>query len=430
MGLAPVETSGHPITRDISLDDILVPDGRVREQRHDPSPLAESMRERGQLSPIILTPDLTLVAGLHRYEAAGILGWETIRAEIRDYDEIEARLAEIDENLCRNDLTVWEQSRHVAERERILDARNERAQSGDNRHSNSRGDTVSPLTNERLAGEAGMSERTYQRRHKIGRLGPETSAILDHADATDDKTRNLLNSTTQLDHLANITKKRGDEVAAEVALAALTEEGGNTFKVYEEMKREQDRVEREARRESHRATLREAPPLDRRYEVLVADPPWKYSFSTSDSRRVENQYPTMRLEEIKALEVPAEADAVLFLWATSPKLTEALEVMEAWGFDYRTCMVWVKNRIGMGYYARQQHELVLIGKRGNPPVPEPSDRPSSVFYGDRKNHSAKTENFYKVIERMYQDESKVELFARGARPGFDAWGNEVLGAAS
>jgi MT-A70 len=133
-------------------------------------------------------------------------------------------------------------------------------------------------------------------------------------------------------------------VAAEVAERALTEEVGNTFKIYEEMKREQARAERETKREEHRATLREAPPHERRYEVIYADPPWCYTYSPTDSRRVENHYPTMSLKEIKVLEVPADKDCVLFLWATSPKLTEALEVMLEWGFEYRTCMVWVRTR--------------------------------------------------------------------------------------
>ena len=82
--------------------------------------------------------------------------------------------------------------------------------------------------------------------------------------------------------------------------------------------------------------------------------------------RISAPFPSAAITHQSCLEVPAEEDAVLFMWATSPKLTEALEVMTAWGFSYRTCTVWVKDRIGMGYYARQQHELVLIGKRGHP----------------------------------------------------------------
>ena len=110
----------------------------------------------------------------------------------------------------------------------------------------------------------------------------------------------------------------------------------------------------------------------------------------------------MTLDEIKALTIPSADDAVIFLWVTSPKLAEGLEVMDAWGFSYRTSMVWVKDRIGMGYYARQQHEFLLIGRRGSLPVPDPEDRPASVVTAARGEHSAKPDEFYDLIERMYR----------------------------
>src|SRR5690606_19179833 len=102
------------------------------------------------------------------------------------------------------------------------------------------------------------------------------------------------------------------------------------------------------------------------------------------------------------------------------------QVIDAWGFDYRTCMVWVKDRIGMGYYARQRHELLLIAKRGNFPVPDPEDRPDSVIDAPLGQHSAKPDVVYELIERMYPTvERKVELFARRPRDGWAAWGNQA-----
>jgi N6-adenosine-specific RNA methylase IME4 len=136
----------------------------------------------------------------------------------------------------------------------------------------------------------------------------------------------------------------------------------------------------------------------------------------------------MTLDDIKALAIPASDDAVLFLWATSPMLANAVEVMKAWGFDYRTCVVWVKDRIGMGYYVRQQHELLLIGHRGRLPVPDPEDRPSSVINAARGAHSVKPEEGYEIVERMYPLLERVELFARRPRDGWAAWGNEVVAA--
>lgn len=165
-----------------------------------------------------------------------------------------------------------------------------------------------------------------------------------------------------------------------------------------------------------------------RYPVLLADPPWRYS-QVVPSRAVERHYPTMALDDIKALgaraDWPAADDAVLLLWATSPKLGEALEVLAAWGFEYVTCAVWVKDKVGLGYHFRQRHELLLVGRRGQLAAPEPWARPDSVIDAPRGEHSAKPELVYGLIERMYPDLPKVELFARGDRPGWAAWGHRV-----
>lgn len=175
------------------------------------------------------------------------------------------------------------------------------------------------------------------------------------------------------------------------------------------------------------------PMPQRRYAVLYADPPWRYDFAeTAESRQVENQYGTMSLDAICALNVPAAADSVLFMWATSPKLPEAITVVRSWGFAYKTCAVWVKDRIGMGYYFRQQHELLVVAVRGEPPAPPPAARPSSVITGVRGEHSAKPDVVYDLIEAMYpaydraEDSTEFcELFQRRPRKGWAGWGNEA-----
>lgn len=165
------------------------------------------------------------------------------------------------------------------------------------------------------------------------------------------------------------------------------------------------------------------------FPILLADPPWRYEHAESESRAIENQYPTLSLDEICALPAHkvATSDAVLFLWATSPKLGEAFRVLESWGFTYRTCMVWDKERIGMGYWARQQHELLLIATLGTPPAPPPAARPASVVRSARsEKHSQKPSEVYEAIERMYPTLPKLELFARSPRGGlWAAWGNQV-----
>ena len=161
------------------------------------------------------------------------------------------------------------------------------------------------------------------------------------------------------------------------------------------------------------------------FNIIYADPPWQYEHEISDSRKIENQYPTMKLEQIAALKIPAAKNSILFLWSTNPKLKEALWIMEKWGFDYRTNLVWAKDKIGMGYYFRSQHELLLVGKKGNYPMPESANRPSSLVTFPRLKHSKKPEIIYSIIEGMYPEAKKIELFHRGEkRNGWESWGNE------
>ena len=166
------------------------------------------------------------------------------------------------------------------------------------------------------------------------------------------------------------------------------------------------------------------------YEVFYADPPWRYdTFSTTNDRAIENHYPTMHLSEVKkllkTLMLQPAKESILYLWATAPKLQEALEVMKAWGFEYRSCAVWDKMKLGMGYWFRIDHELLLVGKIGRFRSPKAQARVSSVFRKRRTEHSKKPDLIRTLISEWYPDKSKIELFARERFEGWDAWGNEA-----
>lgn len=166
--------------------------------------------------------------------------------------------------------------------------------------------------------------------------------------------------------------------------------------------------------------------LAKKYPVIYCDPPWRYDYAATESRAIENQYPTMALDEICALPVSeiAHSDCVLFMWTTSPKLEESMQVIAAWGFTYKTCAVWDKQKIGMGYYFRQRHELLLVATKGAPPAPLPSARPDSVFSFPRGEHSSKPQEVAQLIEAMYPDFEKIEMFCRAPRHGWAVWGNQ------
>lgn len=162
-----------------------------------------------------------------------------------------------------------------------------------------------------------------------------------------------------------------------------------------------------------------------KFNIILADPAWEYDFSRSDSRRIGNQYLPTNLSEMKRLQIPAANDSVLFMWATNPKTREAFELIDAWGFEYKTNMVWVKDKIGMGYYARQRHELLLIATKGNLQLPDEDKRPDSVIESPRTEHSKKPDSVYEIIETMYPEYNKLEMFARDKRLGWESWGDEI-----
>ena len=162
------------------------------------------------------------------------------------------------------------------------------------------------------------------------------------------------------------------------------------------------------------------------FQVVYCDPPWQYSNSGFNSS-AEQHYPTMSMDELRAMPVKnMRADnAVMFMWATNPLLKEAIELMETWGFEYKTNIAWVKDRqINLGFYVYGKHELLLIGTNGSMlPI---GDKPSSVMTGSNNIHSKKPESTYELIEAMYPRLKYVELFARNTpRKGWVKWGNEV-----
>ena len=113
------------------------------------------------------------------------------------------------------------------------------------------------------------------------------------------------------------------------------------------------------------------------------------------------------------------------MWATVPMLPHALEVMKAWGFDYRSHCVWLKNRVGTGYWFRNVHELLLIGIKGDVPAPAPGTQWESAFDADAGDHSEKPREAYEMLEAYFPTLPKIELNAKRRREGWDAWGAEA-----
>jgi N6-adenosine-specific RNA methylase IME4 len=232
---------------------------------------------------------------------------------------------------------------------------------------------------------------------------------------------------------ANINAKRASHYEAmaahpEIVEAAITEARENDDIVSRSFVLEKIKAkEKEQKQADRRDELQNPTNLpDGVFQVVYCDPPWQYSNSGFNSS-AEQHYPTMNMDELKAMPVKGmrAENAVMFMWATNPLLKEAIELMEAWGFEYKTNIAWVKDRqINLGFYVYGKHELLLIGTNGSMlPIGE---KPSSVMTGTNRIHSKKPESTYELIEGMYPQLKYIELFARNTpRKGWVKWGNEV-----
>ena len=174
----------------------------------------------------------------------------------------------------------------------------------------------------------------------------------------------------------------------------------------------------------------------RKYSTILADPPWQFSNRTGkmapEHKRL-SRYSTMNLQDIKELPVSlvANDNCHLYLWIPNALLREGLEVMEAWGFKYKTNIIWHKIRKdggpdgrGVGFYFRNTTEIVLFGLRGHMRTFAPGRRQVNIIRSMKREHSRKPDELYDIIEACSPD-PYLELFARGKRKGWHQWGNEV-----
>ena len=166
----------------------------------------------------------------------------------------------------------------------------------------------------------------------------------------------------------------------------------------------------------------------KKYQIILADPPWRYrNKKTGGSMKsgASQKYPVMSLEEICSLNIDKirDTNSVLFLWVTCPMMEEGLQVMKAWGYQYKTKIYWRKiMSLGMGFWFRGQVEELWLGTRGK--VKAFRLQVSNFKQTKALKHSQKPEEIRKIIE-MVNLSPRIELFAREKTPGWDVWGNEV-----
>jgi len=171
------------------------------------------------------------------------------------------------------------------------------------------------------------------------------------------------------------------------------------------------------------------------FDIILADPPWRFQSNSAEKpgRNAMGHYDCLPVEDIMALPVReiAAKDSLLLLWVTVPFCRIAFDVVEAWGFSYKSEIMWVKDRIGTGFWARNRHEKVLICRRGKFPCRakgESAPFPDSVIEGQQRQHSRKPDRLHEMVASVPQwrdRTARLEMFARESRLGWTTWGKEA-----
>ena len=248
-------------------------------------------------------------------------------------------------------------------------------------------------------------------------------------------------------HLADRARKAAkmpeDKFEAEIQKAstmAVAAAGGNR-EIIRQARAEQNRIKKERRAAREQALAGKILALpEKKYGVVLEDYEWdqKTWSDKGKDRHASNHYPTSTdahtaeeiVERTKERFICAADDCALFKWATTPHLAIAIDVLRLQGFDYVSHCIWRKIRRGKGrgtgYWFTGEHEILLVGTRGNIPAP-PTALCGSVIDAPVGRHSEKPEIFAELIERAFPNVPKIELNARAARPGWDSWGLEAPG---
>lgn len=181
-------------------------------------------------------------------------------------------------------------------------------------------------------------------------------------------------------------------------------------------------IKREEAIQELRAKIPDVVSPDGPFDVIVVDPPWPYGNDDeydADGNRVATPYPELSIDEIMALEPPASKNCILWLWTTNAFMHEAYHVLEAWGFEPKTILTWVKDRMGVGAWLRGKTEHCILSIKGKPTINLTNQ--TTMFFGVNKGHSCKPDEFYDLVEE-YCIGTKVDWFARETREGWVAFG--------
>ncbi|MDD2944159.1 MAG: MT-A70 family methyltransferase [bacterium] len=370
------------VDQDIEIHDAAYLFPEMQEQEF--AELKQDIGRNGLQMPILLYRG-KVVDGRHRLRACTELGIVPRFEEMLAANDAAVNQAVVSINLHR---------RHLTESQRALvAARLTNSTIGTNQH------TAGAVSQQKVAEELGISVDSVLRGKKVLKNG-----VPELVEAVAAGKINISSAAK----LAALAKEDQSQLNFD-DIKAIQDASKAINKAKFETRRQERLQEIEAKRANNK-------PLDASmgtFSVVYADPPWNYMGEMAVG------YPCMSVQEICDMpisEICAD-DAVVIMWCSSSLLPDALQVMNAWGFTFKTSAVWDKNVTGQGAYFRQAHEVLMIGIKGNVPEVPYSARPSSVLKYPRLEHSRKPLELYQLIDDMYPELNKIELFCRGGASG-------------
>lgn len=387
-------------------------------------PFKESLLHNGQHNPIVVIPDeknpeiLQVIDGRHRYTALEELGME-VKFEFYKgpVDEEALRKYVESQNVHRRDLSDGQRAMSAAKLYSGAMGRPKKLSPEETDSS----DTVA----EEIAKRNGISLSYFRKAVRVNAQAKKFPAFVEHVfegrvtlPSAYDMVSDFEQTDTKLKTL-NVTVQ--DFKKVEEAPSSIGE-------VLRRSKGAAKKAKRDERDQKIAGLAQELP--DAEYQVVYADPPWKFETRSEAGmdRSAENHYPTMSIKEIRETR-PSFADkAVLFLWTTNPFLKEAMDLLDVWGLEYKSNLIWAKDKMGTGYWNRQNHEILIIATtEAGFPAPPPEMLLPSCQTLPRGRHSEKPPEFAEFIEKAYPTAKKLEMYCRTPRDGWDHWGNEASG---
>ncbi len=368
--------------------------GKDRRPLCDVRELASSIADVGLLHPITVTEEMVLVSGLHRLRACEALGWTTVPATIVRSGLV-AEMAELDENLMRQELTVLQRAEMLARRKELFEALHPEARrgvaGGKASGARRRGEqtTVSVSLVHDLAARTKRSARTIEREIQIGtRIAPDVRKALTGTRA-EDKTLDLL-------QIARLPAKQQRQVAERLASGESTSVRSARL----------DIIARSVERQNQTKVP------SRRYAVLVVDPPWPQASGADAAATAHKQIRSLPVPELSA------PDAVVWLWTTNMSLRQAFACLDVWGFKEKTVLTWLRPDAKPGEWLRDAYEHCILAVRGRPVVTLTTQ--TTALTAPACSSSRRPDEFYQLVESLCPG-SRVEVCAREPRPGWAAW---------